>query len=174
MDIMDQVMREDPAAFTPDYMRSRRFSADHCGFYPRQDQLPRMKRLGMIISCDAMFLDRSAPWLKVYGMDKANRIAPIHSMIAAGIMPTAEAELWNIETGTSETYPSRLIHLITRKNSLGQVLAPDEAVDRVTAMKMATVWPSYYVLKEKEIGTLEPGKLADFLVLNKDYLQSRE
>jgi predicted amidohydrolase YtcJ len=169
MDIMDQVMREDPAAFTPDYMRSRRFSADHCGFYPRQDQLPRMKRLGMIISCDAMFLDRSAPWLKVYGMDKANRIAPIHSMIAAGIMPTAEAELWNIETGTSETYPSHLIHLITRKNSLGQVLAPDEAVDRVTAMKMATVWPSYYVLKEKEIGTLEPGKLADFLVLNKDY-----
>ena len=34
---------------------------------------------------------------------------------------------------------------------------------------MSTVWPSYYVLKEDEIGTLEPGKFADFVVFNKDY-----
>ena len=34
---------------------------------------------------------------------------------------------------------------------------------------MATVWASYFVLKEKELGTLEPGKFADFVVFNKDY-----
>ena len=34
---------------------------------------------------------------------------------------------------------------------------------------MSTSWPAEYVLREKEIGTLAPGKLADLLVLNKDY-----
>ena len=34
---------------------------------------------------------------------------------------------------------------------------------RERAMKMITVYPSYYVLKEKEVGTLEVGKFADFI-----------
>ena len=34
---------------------------------------------------------------------------------------------------------------------------------------MATTWGSEFVLKEDEIGSLEKGKLADLLVLNKDY-----
>ena len=36
-------------------------------------------------------------------------------------------------------------------------------------MKMSTTWASRYVIKENEIGTLEPGKYADFVVFNKDY-----
>ena len=36
-------------------------------------------------------------------------------------------------------------------------------------MKMMTSWPARFVLKEDVLGTLEPGKFADFLVLNKDY-----
>ena len=36
-------------------------------------------------------------------------------------------------------------------------------------MKMMTSWPSYYMLREKQIGTIAPGKWADFVVLNKDY-----
>ncbi len=168
MDIVEQVMKEDPA-ITLDYVRGLRITADHCGFYPRPSQLPRMKNLGMIVSCDAMFLDRSSPWLKVYGYDKASRIAPIKTMLAAGVMPTAEAELGRVETGESETLHAQLAHLITRKNDRGESLAPEEAIDRETLMKMSTVWPSYYVLKEKEVGTLEPGKYADFVILNKDY-----
>ena len=39
----------------------------------------------------------------------------------------------------------------------------------VTLMKMMTVWGSDFMLKPNEIGTLEPGKWADFVVLNKDY-----
>ena len=84
-------------------------------------------------------------------------------------MTTAEAELGRIETGTSETLHAQLAHLITRKNDRGEMIAPEEAIDRQELMKMSTVWPSYYVLREKEIGTLEAGKLADFVVLNRDY-----
>ncbi len=168
MDNIERVMKEDPA-INLDYVRALRVTADHCGFYPRAAQLPRLKNLGMVISCDSMFVNRSAPWLKVYGFDKANRIAPIKSMIAAGVMTTAEAELGKIETGTSETLHAQLVHLITRKNDRGEAIAPEEAIDRNTLMKMSTVWASYYVINEKNVGTLEPGKYADFVVLNKDY-----
>ena len=36
-------------------------------------------------------------------------------------------------------------------------------------MKMMTSWPARFVLKEDVLGSLEPGKFADLLVLNKDY-----
>jgi len=37
-------------------------------------------------------------------------------------------------------------------------------------LKTATIWPANYVLKEKALGSLEAGKFADLLVLDKDYL----
>ncbi len=37
-------------------------------------------------------------------------------------------------------------------------------------MKALTRWGSYYILREDLLGTLEPGKLADFIVLDKDFL----
>ena len=49
------------------------------------------------------------------------------------------------------------------------VLLPEEGVDRVTALKMATTWASEYMLAEDTIGTLEPGKYADFAILDKDF-----
>ncbi len=69
----------------------------------------------------------------------------------------------------SGTYWNQGYALITRKNENGAVVAPEEAIDRTTLMKMSTSWPAEYVLREKYIGTLESGKLADLLVLNKDY-----
>jgi predicted amidohydrolase YtcJ len=168
MDIMDQVIKENPE-ITLDYMRDLRMTSDHCGFYPRKEQLPRMKNFNWIISCDVAFINRSYPWLKVYGDANANRIAPMKSIIDGGVMATLEFEL-RTEDGTGPTLWSQGIQAITRKNNKGILVAPEEAISRELALKMITVYPSYYVLKEKEIGTLEVGKLADFVVYNKDYL----
>ena len=64
---------------------------------------------------------------------------------------------------------ARWFPYITRKRSDGAVLAAEEAINRVQLLKMSTSYAAYYVLKEKELGTLEPGKFADFIVYNKDY-----
>jgi len=50
-----------------------------------------------------------------------------------------------------------------------EVLLPEEAIDRVTALKMATTWASEYMMAEDTVGTLEPGKYADFAVLDRDF-----
>jgi predicted amidohydrolase YtcJ len=168
MDIMDQVIEENPE-ITLDYMRDMRMTSDHCGFYPRHEQLARMKNFGWILSCDVRFVNRSYPWLAVYGMQAANRIAPMKSIIEAGVMATLEYEL-RTEDGSGPTLWAQGIAAMTRKNNAGIVVAPEEAISREMALKMITVYPSFYVLKEKEIGTLEVGKLADFVVYNKDYL----
>jgi predicted amidohydrolase YtcJ len=172
MDIMEEVMKTDPA-ITLDYIRNMRLTSDHCGFYPRAAQLPRMKNLGMMISCAGRIINRSTPWLKVYGDVHANRIAPVKSALTAGVMTTAEGE-FQVEDGESETVLAQYFPLITRKTDWGKSVAASEAVDRNTLMKMMTVWPSYYMLKEKEIGTLTAGKYADFVILNKDYFSVPE
>src|SRR3990172_3731267 len=80
MDAIEQAMKEHPG-FTLEYIRSRRFSSDHCGFYPRPDQIPRMAKLGYYISCGGNVLDRSYPWLKLYGLQKYEEgIAPLKNL----------------------------------------------------------------------------------------------
>ena len=166
MQIMTELIEKDPT-ITLDVMRSLRVTADHCNFYPRPDQIPRMARLGMILSCDTA-INRSTPWLDIYGRNKANWIAPINSLVKGGVMVTSERGV-NLVSGEGPTMNAAWMPFINRENARGELIAPEEGVDRVTVLKMATVWASYYVLKEEELGTLEPGKFADFVVFNKDY-----
>ncbi|MBI4481699.1 MAG: amidohydrolase family protein [Acidobacteria bacterium] len=167
MDQLEQAMREEPG-FTLDYIRSRRFTTDHMGFYPRKDQIPRLKNLGIILSARADYVNRSFPWLEVYGMQYANRVVPVKSVLDGGVKVVFESEV-RVESGSGPTLFSYFVPFLTRKNREGQVVAPDEAIDRVILMKMATTWGSEYLMKEKLFGSLEKGKLADLLVLNKDY-----
>ncbi|MCH8268484.1 MAG: amidohydrolase family protein [Acidobacteria bacterium] len=168
LDIVDEVMKENPD-ITLDFIRSKRISSDHCGFYPRKEQLPRLKRFGWILSCGAQYLSRSEPWLEIYGQRYANRVVPVKSPLEAGIMVVGELSRLDYADGSGPTAAAYLEGLITRRNARGALIAPEEAVDRNTVMKMITTWASVFVLREKEIGSLEPGKLADFVVLNKDW-----
>jgi predicted amidohydrolase YtcJ len=58
---------------------------------------------------------------------------------------------------------------ITRRNQQGALVSEKNAVDRNIVMKMATSWSAEFALREDKIGTLQEGKWADLVVLNKDY-----
>lgn len=47
---------------------------------------------------------------------------------------------------------------------------PDEAVDRLTALRMFTLWPAYASFREDELGTIEVGKRADFTAFDIDLM----
>jgi hypothetical protein len=60
---------------------------------------------------------------------------------------------------------------MTRYNSaLDRTLAPEEGTDLMTQLKALTIWGAYYVLREHRLGSLERGKLADFVVLDRHLL----
>ncbi|MCZ6486339.1 MAG: amidohydrolase family protein [Acidobacteria bacterium] len=60
--------------------------------------------------------------------------------------------------------------LVTRKEENGRVWNQAEAITREQARYMSTNWASYDTADEEILGTIEPGKLADFAIIDKNFL----
>ncbi len=170
LDVIEQKSKE--AGLTLEQIRERRHAFDHSSGAPRPDQIPRIKRLGMMTSMiNTMIWENRTDYdtsfrVAAYGIEYANYALPRKSVTAAGIMNTQEIDrplphfiFYNIWVG------------MTRYNAAyKRSFAPQEGTDRVTQLKALTSWPSYYVLREDRLGTLKAGKLADFIVLDRDIL----
>lgn len=60
--------------------------------------------------------------------------------------------------------------LVTRRNLYGKVLTPEECLTPMEALRMNTLWGAYCAFEENIKGSLEPGKLADFCILDQNPL----
>jgi predicted amidohydrolase YtcJ len=60
------------------------------------------------------------------------------------------------------------------KGFSGEGWHPEQAVSREQALKMFTLWPAYAAFEEKDKGSIEKGKLADFTVLSNDIMKIPE
>jgi predicted amidohydrolase YtcJ len=58
---------------------------------------------------------------------------------------------------------------ITRKMVDGNVMEPEQRVSRMEALKMWTWNGAYLMFDEKNRGSIEPGKLADLVVITDDF-----
>ena len=48
---------------------------------------------------------------------------------------------------------------------------PEQRMTREEALKAMTIWPAYAAFQEKELGSLAPGKYADFVILDQDIMR---
>ena len=62
------------------------------------------------------------------------------------------------------------VTLTRQSKGYDQPLHPEEALWREQAVRFYTANNAYLMFLEDQIGTLEPGKLADFIVLDRDLL----
>ncbi len=53
----------------------------------------------------------------------------------------------------------------------GEGWHPEQAVERLDALRMFTAWPAYAAFMEKDLGSIEAGKLADLTILPADILK---
>jgi predicted amidohydrolase YtcJ len=60
------------------------------------------------------------------------------------------------------------------KGKSGEGWHPEQAVSRADALKIFTIWPAYAAFEEKDKGSIEVGKLADFTVLSRDIMKIPE
>jgi predicted amidohydrolase YtcJ len=63
-----------------------------------------------------------------------------------------------------------LYHFTSRDTISGGILGPDQAIGRVEALRIATLANARLTFEEATKGSIEPGKLADFVVLAEDLL----
>ena len=163
--MLEDAMRE--ANLSVEHIRGLRTTMEHntvLGTPP--DVMAKIKEYGIILNVNTPYLDWTSVLVHDYGEVLRPYAMPVKTWINEGIRVTFEA------TGTNFWKP---IHtLITREitNPLTEekeTMLPDQAIDRVTALKMTTTWASEYILAEDTLGTLEPGKYADFVVLEKDF-----
>jgi predicted amidohydrolase YtcJ len=64
--------------------------------------------------------------------------------------------------------------MIARKTDRGEVIYPEEKITRVEALETHTISGAYMQFAEKEKGSIETGKLADVVVIDRDYLSCPE
>lgn len=156
---------------------NQRFAMDHMEEIDDRD-IARLKELGVMpgsIMRDIFNDDHyigSSRYQAVFGADYVNNMLPIKKYLNAGIRPTIEADMGDEMLGrplwTIEKAVCRCVDGSTR------IWGRDQKVSRQDALRMKTIWAAAYVGDEKKLGSLEPGKLADLVVLDGDYLRVPE
>ena len=144
---------------------SRRFAIEH-GFIPREDQFPRMKALGLHVAAQNHLYLAAPSLTKYWGASRARWVTPLRAYIDAGIP---------VSLGTDTPvvpYPPLwvLYHFVTRDTISAGVMGEDQKVSREEALRAMTLGGAALTFEESSKGTLEPGKLADLVVLEEDIL----
>ena len=147
----------------------RRWSIEHA-FIGRPDHLPRMKALGVAISAQNHLYLAGPSLVKYWGASRAGITTPVKMYLDAGLP---------VSSGTDAPvvpYPPlwTLYHFVTRDTITGGVLGPAQRVSREQAIRMATINNAWLMMEEQDKGSIEPGKLADLIVLNEDPLTCPE
>lgn len=135
----------------------------------REDQLDRAKDLGLIPSFFSLHTYYWGDWHKheTLGPERANRISPTASALKRNMIFT--------EHHDAPVIPPKNMMVINatvnRTTRSGDVLGEDQRVSPYIALKSVTDWAAYQYFEDKDKGTLEKGKLADFVVLDHDPLK---
>ena len=130
----------------------------------RPDQLDRMQELDVIPSFFGLHVyywgDRHRDLF--LGPERAARISPARSAERRGIPFTLHSD-----APVVPMEPLRMLDVaVHRETSSGRPLGPEERIDVASALRAITIDAARQHFEEARKGSLEPGKLADFVVLS--------
>ncbi len=133
------------------------------------DQLDSMKALQIIPSFFAMHTYYWGDWHtdETLGKERAYRISPAATALKKGMIFTQHHD-------APVALPSSIMILYTTVNRIsrsGEVIGPDERISPYDALRSITTWAAYQYFEEDKKGTLKAGKLADFVILDKNPLK---
>lgn len=151
----------------------RRFVATHANF-PDERAIERAKKLGVAFDVQPAWLYFDGPALKdVFGPERMKHFLPLRSLIDAGLVVGGGSDhmiRFDPRLSTNPYDPFfEMWMAITRKMTDGNVLNPEQRISRLEALKMWTWNNAYLEFSEKEMGSIEPGKLADMVVISKNF-----
>jgi hypothetical protein len=159
-------------------IEGRRFTVTH-GNFPDRRAIERSKRLGVVFDLQPFWLYLDGPAIReVFGPERMKDFQPLRSLFDAGIVVGGGSDhmiRFDPREATNPYHPFLGMWIaVTRKMVDGNVLNPEQRISRMEALKMWTWNGAYLMFAEKEKGSIEPGKLADLVVLSKDYAKCPE
>lgn len=104
-----------------------------------------------------------------YG-EKLHTMQPVKDLLRAGLNVHFEGgnprgyPLWRIERFVTRTDRS------LRSDHSGRAWGKDQAIDRRQALRLVTIDAARFISEDRMLGSIEPGKYADLVVLNGDFL----
>ncbi len=130
----------------------------------RDDQLDDMKELGVIPSFFSMHTFYWGDWYRktVLGEKRAARISPAKSALNRGMIYTSHHDA-PVALPSSISILASQVTRLTRSN---HVLGPAQRVTALDAIKATTINAAYQYHEEGTKGSIEVGKLADFVILS--------
>lgn len=135
----------------------------------RDDQLDRMPALGMIAS---VFVGHVFFWgdvhKKNFGEVRGNHVSPVKSALDRSICV-------NFHQDTPVTKPDMMHSVWTAVNRIsrtGQMIGEDQKIDVYEALKAVTINGAYQYFEEDSKGSIEPGKRADLVILDRSPLET--
>ena len=183
LDIIEEIQRE--TGMTDQQFRDKRMAFEHLHII-RPDQFPKLKKYGIIMGIGPGYMannlnpNKPDNVLQNFGEKYLKWQMAAKSYLDAGLLATVNEMGRNPFVGLKRivTREACFTPRLPGEGEIGvercRYIAPEEKVDRITALKMATKWNSYYMLRENQIGSLEVGKWADFMVIDRDYLRIPE
>lgn len=136
------------------------------GQFQREDQVDSFERLGVFQSIFPMHTFYWGDW------HREHTVGPVN---AENISPTGWIRERGLMFGTHHDAPVAfpnsmrvLAATVTRRTRSGDILGPHQRVDVITALKAMTIWPAWQHFEEDDKGSIEVGKIADFVILSAD------
>lgn len=171
LDVFERLDRERP-------IRDSRSHVMH-GSFLSEDAIVRMKKMGIALDAQPDWLHYDVPALeRVFGRDKMRWFFPLKSVLAAGIPVAGGSDhMIGYDKNNAVNPYNPFFNMwmaITRKMRDGQVFYPEERINRDQALRLYTTGAAWMQFAEKERGSLENGKFADLVVIDRDYLTCPE
>jgi predicted amidohydrolase YtcJ len=149
---------------------NHRFRIEHAQVVSPED-IPRFAKLGVIPSMQPTHQTSDMGWAEArVGPQRIRGAYAWRSLLNTGVV---------IPSGTDfpveEVNPLLTFHAAVTRQDPGNLPPggwyPDQKMTRDEALQSMTIWPAYAGFQESVLGSLTPGKYADFVVLDRDIMR---
>lgn len=149
------------------------------GSFMSEEAIARMKKMGILADVQGGWLHFDVPALEqVFGYKNMRYFYPLQSYLKSGIIIAGGSDhMIGHDKNRAVNAFNPFFNMwmsISRKTREGKLIYPEEKITREQALRMFTNGSAYLHFSEKTLGSLEAGKLADLVIIDKDFLACPE
>lgn len=168
LDAIAAVAASDPS------IKQRRFNLLHT-YFPTPAIARRTKELGVGVDTQGYLYYRDAETMAdIFGKSWVERFIGLGEWARAGVPVSVNSDHmigFDPDHAMNSFNPALMLWIaVARQSDGGHVYGAGQKLSRLDALRAVTLWAAWLSFDEDKLGSLEPGKLADLVVIDRDYL----